>query len=91
MLFRSGRQEVFLNPSKVRRLLDARVLERREDLSAQLIEHQWNGALLGDGWMLEISVPLSDLEGDRLLGSLGPGPSLSPSWECGDDEAPEFV
>ena len=87
----AGRQEVFLNPSKVRRLLDTRVLERRGDLSAQLIEHHWSRALLGDGWMLEISVPLSDLEGDRLLGSLGPGPSQSPQWECRDDEAPEFV
>ena len=87
----AGRREVFLNPSEVRRLLDARVLEGRGDLSAQLIEHRWSGALLGDGWTLEISVPLSDLEGDRLLGSLDPGPLQSPSWECGDDEAPEFV
>ena len=64
--------------------------ERRMDLSARLIENQWSGSLLGDGWTLEMSVPLSDEEGDRLLGSLGPGPSLSPSWECRDDEAPEF-
>ena len=85
------RCEVFLNPSEVKRLLDARVLERREDLSARLIENCWSGSLLGDGWTLEMSVPLSDEEGDRLLGSLGPGPSLSPSWECGDDEAPEFA
>ena len=28
-----------VNPSEVRRLLDVRVLERREDLSAQLIEN----------------------------------------------------
>src|ERR1700753_2309006 len=42
-------------------------------------------------WTLEMSIPLSDEEGDRLLGSLDPGPSLSPSWECGDDEAPEFA
>ena len=87
----AGRQEVFLNPSEVRRLLDVRVLERRGDLSARLIEHQWSGSSLGDGWTLEISVPLSDEEGDRLLGSLGPGPSQSPTWECGDDEAPEFM
>ena len=87
----AGRREVFLNPSEVRRLLDARVLEGRVDLSARLIENRWSGAFLGDGWTLEMSVPLSDEEGDRLLGSLGPGPSLSPSWECGDDEAPEFV
>ena len=87
----AGRREVFLNPSEVRRLLDARVLERRGDLSARLIEHRWSGALLGDSWTLEISVPLLDLEGDHLLGSLDPGPSQSPSWECGDDEAPEFV
>ena len=87
----AGRREVFLNPNEVRRLLDVRVLERREDLSAQLIENRWSGSLLGDGWTLEMLVPLSDEEGDRLLGSLGPGPSLSPSWECGDDEAPEFV
>ena len=86
----AGRREVFLNLSEVRRLLDARVLERREDLSARLIKNRWSGSLLGDGWTLEMSVPLSDEEGDRLLGSLGPGPSLSPSWECGDDEAPEF-
>ena len=87
----AGRREVFLNPSEVRRLLDARVLEGRVDLSARLIENRWSGSLLGDGWTLEMSVPLSDEEGDRLLGSLGPGPSLSLSWECGDDEAPEFV
>ena len=87
----AGRREVFLNPSEVRRLLDARVLERRVDLSARLIENRWSGSLLGDSWTLEMSVPLSDEEGDRLLGSLGPGPSLSPSWECGDDEAPEFT
>ena len=87
----AGRREVFLNPSKVRRLLDTRVLERRGDLSAYLIEHQWSGALLGDGWTLEISVPLLDLEGDRLLGSLDPGPSQTPQWECGDDEAPKFA
>ena len=88
----AGRREVFLNPSKVRRLLDARVLERRGDLSAWLIKHRWSGALLGDGWMLEISVPLSDNEGSQILSSLtssdGPG---SPAWECGDDKAPEFV
>ena len=88
----AGRQEVFLNPSEVRRLLDARVLERRGDLSVQLIKHQWSGALLGDGWTLEISIPLSDDEGSQILSSLtsldGPG---SPQWECGDDEAPEFV
>ena len=41
--------------------------------------------------MLKISVPLLDLEGDCLLGSLDPGPSQSLLWECGDDEAPEFV
>ena len=86
------RQEVFLNPSGVRRLLDARVLERRGDLSVWLIEHQWSGAFLGDGWMLEISVPLSDDEGSQILSSLplldGPG---SPMWECRDDEEPEFV
>ena len=35
----AGRREVFLNPSEVRRLLDARVLERRVDLSARLIEN----------------------------------------------------
>ena len=85
------RQEVFLNLSEVRRLLDARVLERRVDLSVRLIENRWSGSLLGDSWTLEMSVPLSDEEGDHLLGSLGPGPSLSPSWECGDDEAPEFL
>ena len=85
------RREVFLNPSEVRRLLDARVLERRVDLSARLIENRWSGSLLGDGWTLEMSVPLSDEEGDRLLGSLGPGPSLSPTWECGDDKAPKFA
>ena len=54
-----------------------------------VIENRWSGSLLGDGWTLEMLVPLSDEEGDRLLGSLGPGPSLSPSWECGDDEAPD--
>ena len=85
------RQEVFLNPSEVRRLLDVRVLEGRGDLSAWLIKHHWSRALLGDDWTLEISVPLSGLEGDRLLGSLDPGPSQSPTWECRDDEAPEFV
>ena len=68
------RREVFLNPSEVRRLLDARVLERRGDLSAWLIEHCWSGAFLGDGWMLEISMPLSDKEGVHLLGTLDPGP-----------------
>ena len=87
-----GRWEVFLNPSKVRRLLDVRVLERRGDLSAQLIKHRWSGALLGDGWTLEFSIPLSDNEGSQILSLLtsldGPG---SPAWECGDDEAPEFV
>ena len=36
-------------------------------------------------------LPLSNEEGDRLLCSLGPGPSLSLSWECGDDEAPKFA
>ena len=87
----AGRQEVFLNPSEVRRLLDARVLEGRGDLSAWLIEHRWSRAFLGGGWTLEISMPLSDSEGDRLLGSLDPGPSRSPTWECGDDEAPEFA
>src|ERR1700753_2510517 len=86
----AGRREVFLNPSEVRKLLDARVLERRVDLSARLIKNRWSGSSLGDGWTLEMSVPLSDEEGDRLLGSLGPGPSLSPPWECGADEAPEF-
>ena len=85
------RREVFLNPSEVRRLLDARVLEGRGDLSARLIEHHWSGSLLGDSWTLEISVPLSELEGDPLFGSLGPGPLLSPTWECGDDEEPEFL
>ena len=35
----AGRREVFLNPSEVRRLLDVRVLERREDLSVRLIEN----------------------------------------------------
>ena len=68
------RREVFLNPSEVRRLLDVRVLERRGDLSVWLIEHHWSGAFLGDGWMLEISMPLSDEEGVRLLGTLDPGP-----------------
>ena len=86
------RQEVFLNPSEVRRLLDVRVLERRGDLSAWLIKHRWSGALLGDGWTLEISVPLSDDEGSCLLSLLtlsdGPG---SPQWECRDDKAPEFM
>ena len=71
--------------------MDARVLERRVDLSARLIENRWSGSSLGDGWTLEMSVPLSDEEGDRLLGSLGPGSPLSPLWECGDDEAPEFA
>ena len=85
------RREVFLNLSEVRRLLDARVLERREDLSAQLIENRWSGSLLGDSWTLEMSVPLLDEEGDHLLGFLDPGPSQSPSWECRDDEAPEFL
>ena len=88
----AGRREVFLNPSEVRRMLDARVLERREDLSAWLIKHQWSSALLGDGWTLMISVPLSDDEGNLILSSLtlsdGPG---SPTWECRDDKAPEFV
>ena len=81
----AGRWEVFLNPNKVRSLLDMRVLERREDLSAQLIENCWSGSLLGDHWTLEISVPLESEEGEHLLGSLGPGPSLSPTWECGSD------
>ena len=80
-----------MNPSEVRRLLGTRVLERRGDLSARLIEHRWGGASLGDSWTLEISVPLSDLEGDCLLGSLDPGPLQSPQWECRDDEAPEFA
>ena len=66
----AGRWEVFLNLSKVRRLLDMRVLERREDLSVQLIEHQWSGSLLGDSWTLEISVPLTDKEGSLILDSL---------------------
>ena len=86
----AGRREVFLNLSEVKRLLDARVLEGRVDLSAWLIENRWSDSLLGDGWTLEMLVPLSDEEGDHLLGSLGPGPSLSPLWECGDDEAPGF-
>ena len=81
-----------MNPSEVRRLLDVRVLERRGDLSVWLIEHCWSRALLGDGWTLEISMPLSDNEGSQILSSLtlldGPG---SPTWECGDDEEPEFV
>ena len=68
-----------------------RVLEGREDLSARLIENRWSGSLLGDGWTLEVSVPLSDEEGDRLLCSLDPGPSQSPTWECGDDKTPEFM
>ena len=88
----AGRWEVFLNLSEVRRPLDARVLERRGDLSARLIKHRWSGALLGDSWTLEISVPLSDNEGNLILSLLtlsdGPG---SPQWDCGDDEAPEFV
>src|SRR6201992_871882 len=87
----AGRREVFLNLSKVRRLLDARVLEGREDLSARLIGDRGSGSLLGDGWTLEVSVPLSDEEGDRLLCSLDPGPSQSPTWECGDDKTPEFM
>ena len=87
----AGRREVFLNPSEVRRLLDVRILERRGDLSARLIEHRWSGSSLGDGWTLEISVPLLDLEGDRLLGSLDHGPSQTSQWECGDDEAPKFA
>ena len=88
----AGRQEVFLNPGEARRLLDVRVLERRGDLSAQLIEHQWNGPSLGDDWKLEISMLLSANKGNLILSSLilsdGPG---SPAWECRDDEAPEFV
>ena len=79
----AGRREVFLNLSEVRRLLDTRVLERRADLSARLIKNRWSGSLLGDSWTLKMSVPLSDKEGDRLLGSLGPGPSLSPSCTGG--------
>ena len=54
----AGRREVFLNPSKVRRLLDTRVLEGRGDLSARLIEHQWSGALLGDS-CVEVNVSAS--------------------------------
>ena len=69
-----------------------RVLERRGDLSAQLIEHHWSGALLGDSWMLEISVPLSDDEGNLTLSSLTSSDSPgSPQWECRDDKAPEFM
>ena len=38
----AGRKEVFLNPSKVRNLLDMRVLEGRGDLSVWLIKNQWS-------------------------------------------------
>ena len=64
------RREVFLSLSEVRSLLDMRVLEGRGAISVHLIESCWTSSSLGDAWMLEMPMLLTDEEDILLLGTL---------------------
>ena len=90
----AARRELHLDQADVLAVMAEVTASSIARATGRLIEQRWSSGARADGdrWVLELSLPLEEDEGDRLFGMLAAvGPSTSPTWECGDDEGPEFV
>src|SRR5579864_844305 len=81
----SAEGEEILSPQVLREAMGPRVVtDVPEGVVARLVQN------LGlTGYHLELSVPLTDLEGDAILSSFVPDRAESPEWETGSVENAE--